>query len=93
MTPINETEFRRILATALGQENIKNPHVLELVTSYLTTGASVSIDEIVVPYYDMSALETDIDAVLFGLERPVQNLSWVSIAYENLLTKYPSPQT
>jgi len=93
MHKIDEPTFRKILEAALAQGDICNPHVLDIVTTFLVTGVAVSIDESSVTYSDMSNLEIEIDAVLFGLEKNRPDLSWVNTAYNDLLIKYPLPQT
>lgn len=93
MHKIYEHSFRSILELAMAQGHICNSHVLDIVTTFLVTGVAVSIDESCVSYNDMTESEIEIDAVLFGLEKKVPGLSWVGIAYNNLLTKYPLPQT
>jgi len=91
MHKIDEPTFRKLLEMALSQGHISNPHVLECVTTLLVTGVAVSVDETSVSYNDMSDLEIEIDAVLFGLEKKLPDLSWVNIANKNLLTRYPLP--
>ena len=94
MIAINETEFRRVLELALARGDIKIPLMVELVASYLVTGVACSIDEryhIYHSYHGFSDIETHTDNVLFGLETRSDS-EWILRAYENLLSKYPSPQ-
>lgn len=90
MHKIDEPTFRKILEAALACGDIKHPSLLELVATYLVTGAAVTIAPDYLP--DLSATEENVDDVLFSLDMQT-NYEWAELAYEILLKRYPLPQT